>query len=120
MTDKLTEQSLQTSAGITRAYADLSNDFNPLHLNPAFAAGTPFGAPIAHGAMALDLLLNAVEASFGPDHAAEIDIRFTAPVKVGERITAGGEASDNGYDVWVRKDDGTVVLSGVLTLDRAP
>lgn len=119
MTDKLTEHSLLTSVEVTAAYANLSNDFNPLHLDPAFAAGTPFGAPIAHGAMALDLLLNAVDARFGPDQAVQIDIRFTAPVKVGERITAGGTASGSSYDVWVRKDDGTVVLSGVLTLDNA-
>lgn len=116
MTGTLPQHSLQTSAEGTRAYAALSNDFNPLHLDPAFAATTAFGVPIVHGAMVLDFLLNAIDATFGPDRATDLDIRFTAPVKVGEEITAGGEQTDNGYDVWVRKQDGTVVLSGVLTL----
>lgn len=119
MTDSLPETSLATSAAVTRAYADLSGDHNPLHLDPDFAAGTPFGAPIAHGAMALDLLMNAVDASFGEDAAVALDIRFTAPVLVGERITAGGTREGDGFDVWVRKDDGTVVLSGRLTVGEA-
>jgi len=116
MTDRLSELSLTTNAEMTAAYAALSNDYNPLHLDADFAATTAFGQPIAHGAMALDLLLNAIEASFGQPGGECLDIRFTAPVKVGERITAGGERTDEGFAVWVRKDDGTKVIQGTLKL----
>lgn len=116
MTDRITELSLDTGPEITAAYAALSNDYNPLHLDPAFAAGTPFGRPIVHGAMALDLLLNAIEATFGQPGGETLSVRFTAPVLVGERITAGGERTETGYDVWVRKADGQDVVTGQLVL----
>ncbi|WP_158969743.1 MaoC family dehydratase [Chachezhania sediminis] len=113
---KLRELSLETSPDVTAAYADLSNDFNPLHVDAVFAAKTPFGAPVAHGAMALDLLLNAIEATFGTSGRQHLDIRFTAPVKVGERITTGGVPAGDGWSVWVHQDDGTQVLKGTLRL----
>lgn len=120
MTDTITEMSLATSPGMTAAYAALSKDCNPLHLDADFAAATPFGRPIAHGAMALDLLLNAIEATIGQPGGEGLTVRFTAPVFVGERITAGGARSATGFDVWVRKEDGTDVLIGQLTLPDGP
>ncbi len=114
---KLRELSLQTNTEIVNAYAALSNDYNPLHVDADFAARTAFGGPVAHGAMALDLLLNAIEATIGQPGGEHLDIRFTAPVKVGERITAGGEKNDDGFALWVRKDDGTEVLKGTLRLE---
>lgn len=39
-----------------RAFAALSGDGNPAHLDAAFAAATPFRAPIAHGMFAAGLL----------------------------------------------------------------
>tara|TARA_R110002049_G_scaffold293970_3_gene479856 strand:+ start:1617 stop:1979 length:363 start_codon:yes stop_codon:yes gene_type:complete len=116
MTETLKQIRLQTNTKVTAAYAALSNDYNPLHVDADFAATTQFGAPVAHGAMALDLLMNAIEATFGHEQRTQVDIRFTAPVMVGECITAGGERMDDGFSVWVRKDDGSVVLSGKMRL----
>lgn len=116
---KLEELSLQTNTEMVNAYAALSKDYNPLHVDPEFAAQTVFGGAVAHGAMALDLLLNAIEATIGQPGGEQLDIRFTAPVKVGERITAGGEKTDDGFALWVRKDDGTEVLKGTLRLECA-
>ena len=41
-----------TSADI-RVFADLSGDFNPIHLSAEYAATTPFGRPMAHGLLTL-------------------------------------------------------------------
>lgn len=119
MNDTITEMSLVTSASLVAAYAALSNDDNPLHLDAGFAATTAFGKPVAHGALGLDLLLIAIDAAFGQRQGAQLDVRFTAPVVVGERITAGGEKRDDVYDVWVRKDDGAAVIMGTLRLGGA-
>lgn len=119
MNVRIQELSLVTSAELTAAYAVLSNDYNPLHVDAAFAATTAFGKPIAHGAMALNLLLNAIEATFGQPGGERLDVKFIAPVMVGERITAGGELTGEGYAVWVCKDDGTEVIRGTLRLQAA-
>lgn len=112
---------LETSHATADAYAKLSHDYNPLHLDPEFAAATAFGAPIAHGTMALNLLMQAIAVTFGDLSVSEhLDIRFSAPVKVGETILAGGvmrEGEAGVYDVWVRKPDGVTTLTGTLRIE---
>jgi len=99
-----------------RLYAEVTGDFNPLHIDAAFAARTPFGKPIAHGTMVLNLVWQALSASF-PDGSAywELDIRFIRPVREGTTVTAGGrlENAEAGiYKVEVTSDEGEVVLAG--------
>ena len=104
----------------TLGYAALTNDHNPLHVDPAFAATTPFGGPIAHGTMALNLLLTGIEQSvadaFRIDH---VQVRFVAPTPLPNRLVARAvlEAAATGtYSVAVTRDDGTEVLSGTVYL----
>ena len=47
------------------AYADASGDHNPIHVDPAFAADTPFGGTIAHGMLVLALIGEMMHAAFG-------------------------------------------------------
>lgn len=102
-----------------RAYAELTDDFNPIHLDPQFAASTAMGGVIAHGTMSVCLLWQALFRSFGPDAfaALELDIRFVKPVRIGETLTAGGESQETGtFRVWVRGDDGADRLNGTVRL----
>jgi len=46
-------------------YADASGDRNPLHIDPAFAAGTQFGGTIAHGMLVLAYVSELMTAEFG-------------------------------------------------------
>lgn len=112
---------LQVDAATIRAYAELTDDFNPIHLDPDFAARTALGGVIAHGTMSVCLLWQAVFRSLG-DRAfdgLDLDIRFIKPVRIGETLLAGGEPSadageDGRYDVWVRGDDGSDRVVGTL------
>ena len=109
---------LKVDAATIRAYAELTDDFNPIHLDPEFAATTPLGGVIAHGTLSVCLLWQALFRSFG-DRAfdgLDLDIRFIKPVRIGETLLAGGEpgAADGCFDVWVRGDDGSDRVVGTL------
>ncbi|ABE36737.1 maoC like domain protein [Paraburkholderia xenovorans LB400] len=120
MIAKLKKVSLTTDAIVTQAYAELTEDFNPIHLDPAFAACTPLRQCIVHGTMTLGLVWQALYRTFGPDalERVELDVRFIKPVVVGERVHAGGEeqADQPGrYSVWVKGDDGAERIVGTAT-----
>src|SRR5262249_31003034 len=75
------------------AFAGLSGDYNPLHVNEEYCKNTPFGGRIAHGplvyAIAAGLLFqlhlydDTLIAFLGFE-----DLKFTKPVKPGDTIRA--------------------------------
>ena len=46
----------QVTQADVEAFAAVSGDDNPLHLDPDYAAGTRFGRPIAHGVLGLAIV----------------------------------------------------------------
>jgi 3-hydroxybutyryl-CoA dehydratase len=119
----LTPASLTSTPETVTAYAELTADFNPIHLDPSFAATTPFGRPIVHGTWSLNALGLAMAATFPPEVAAraDLDLQFVAPVFVGETIQAGGELRGEGtgkYYVWIKAGD-RLVVRGTLRLGAA-
>lgn len=113
--DTIPPLSITTSPAAAEAYAALTQDWNPIHLDPDFAAGTAFGRPIAHGTMALNLLAEAV-ARAGL-RLATLDMRFSAPTYVGQRLTASARRIEGDrYALSVLADDTTDVLTGTATL----
>lgn len=112
--------SLETDAALTLRYAELTTDFNPIHIDPEFAAATSFGGPILHGTMGFNLLVEAVALALGkPMPEIRLDIRFIRPAPVGTTIRAGGELSDpdNGiYSVFVETADGLRIVEGTCSL----
>ena len=74
-------------------FADVTEDWQFIHVDPEKAAKTPFGGTIAHGFLSLSLL-----SAMSYDSEASLEnlamgvnygfnkIRFTAPVKVGARV----------------------------------
>jgi acyl dehydratase len=76
------------------AYAEVSGDRNPLHLEDAFARSVGFDAIIAHGMFTMGHLAAAVIEWAGPDAAiASIGSVFRAPVSMGDVIVAGGRVA---------------------------
>ena len=101
--------SLTVDQTIIRAYADLTNDFNPIHLDPEFAAKTAMGGVIAHGTMSVSLIWQALEKTLGGTCLPhiELDIRFIKPVRLGDKLLAGGQLQQTDtrtYDIWVREE----------------
>ena len=118
MEQTLQPVTLKIDMAVIRAYAALTDDFNPIHLDPAFAAGTPMGGVIAHGTMSICLLWSAIFRSYGAGaRDLDLDVRFVRPVRIGETLTAGGTPDPEDatrLNVWVRNENGEDRLVGVL------
>jgi acyl dehydratase len=48
-----------------RLYAEITDDFNPIHVDPEFAATTPMRGIIAHGMLSLNLIWQSLRATYG-------------------------------------------------------
>ena len=73
-----------------RAFAELTGDRNPVHLDEEYAAGTRFGRRIAHGMLGASLI-SAVLANELPGRGTVYlsqTLKFTAPVFLGDTVTA--------------------------------
>lgn len=73
-------------------YADMSEDYNPLHVDVAYGRSTPYGSTIAHGPIALDFAVQMVKAWLGVAWPRGVSVkgRFIAAVKPGDAVTARG------------------------------
>ena len=72
------------------AFAAVSGDTNPVHLDAAYAAGTRFGGRIAHGMLAaswLSALLGTDLPGPGAIYVSQT-LRFRRPVRIGDAVTA--------------------------------
>jgi 3-hydroxybutyryl-CoA dehydratase len=73
-----------------RAFAEISTDHNPVHLDDAYARETIFEGRIAHG-MLTAALISAVIGEQLPGHGSVYlgqSLKFRAPVRPGDRVEA--------------------------------
>ncbi len=86
-------RSLTLTADQVRAFAELTGDYNPLHFDEDFASGTPFGRLVVQGGLTTGLLHALVAMDMpGPGTVfLSQDWKFTAPVFIGDTITAEAE-----------------------------
>jgi 3-hydroxybutyryl-CoA dehydratase len=87
-------QSAETShvvgAADIEAFAVVSGDVNPVHMDEAYAKGTPFGGRIAHGMLAA-AYISAVLGNKLPGPGAiylSQQLRFRRPVRIGDPVIA--------------------------------
>ena len=111
----LTDEHVQT-------FAQLTGDYNPLHFDEAFAARTKFERLVVQGGLTTGLLHALVAMDMpGPGTVfLSQNWKFTAPVYIGDTITAEAEVASvhptkpvTELKVRVARDDGTTVLEGV-------
>jgi acyl dehydratase len=83
------------------AYADASSDYNPIHVDPAFAAATPFAGTIAHGMLVLALIGEMMHAAHGDAwlRAGRLKVRFKAPTRPRDTVTASATVLKESADV---------------------
>ncbi|MEP1231120.1 MAG: MaoC family dehydratase [Litorimonas sp.] len=90
----------ETRATITEeminTFADITGDHNPIHVDAEFAATTPFGQRIAHGALSASFI-SAVLGNDLPGPGAlfvELNLRFRKPAFIGDEIIAVAEVME--------------------------
>ena len=102
-------------------YAEITGDHNPLHFDEAFVAATPFGKLVVQGGLTTGVL-NALVAEDMPGQGTVFlshDIKFVAPVFIGDTITGEAEVLSvhdskpvTQLKVKVSRQDGEIVLEG--------
>ncbi|MDY7082567.1 MAG: CBS domain-containing protein [Halobacteria archaeon] len=78
-----------------RRFADISGDTNRLHLDDDFAKGTRFGGRIAHGILVAGVISAALARLPGLVIYLSQQLSFTAPVEIGDEVTAVCEVVDD-------------------------
>ena len=107
--------SFSTSREVTdeviRKFAEVSGDYNPIHLDEEFAKTTRFGKRIAHGMLSGAFISAVLGNEFKERKIVYLSqtMKFTAPVFIGDTVTATGTITN------IREDKGIVTLETVCT-----
>ena len=77
-------------------YAGITGDFNPAHINEEYARKTFFKTRIAHGLLAAGLISTVLGTQLPGPGTVYISqsLRFSAPVTIGDTITAKVEVTE--------------------------
>ena len=107
------------------AFAEVSTDYNPVHMDESYARDTIFGGRIAHG-MLTAALISAVIGEQLPGHGTIYmgqNLKFLAPVRPGDTVRAEVRVADIDYskrrvtlDCACRVGDTTVLKGEALVM----
>jgi 3-hydroxybutyryl-CoA dehydratase len=118
--------SAQISKTITETdindFARVTGDFNPVHLDQGYAEKTIFKGRIAHGLLSVGLL-SSILGNILPGHGTiylSQEVKFLAPVRIGDTITAGvevieliSEKNRAKFRTTCMNQDGKLVVDGI-------
>ena len=96
---------------LVRKFADVSGDYNPIHLDEEFAKTTRFGRRIAHGMLSGAFISAVLGYEFKERKIVYLSqtMKFTAPVYIDDTVTASATVTN------IREDKGIVTLETVCT-----
>jgi len=104
------------------AFADCTEDWQFIHVDPDKARATPFGGTIAHGFLTLSLASAMSYDAVAPLEGVVMGVnygfdklRFLAPVRAGSRVRGRFRllsAEDKGGGRWLLKHELTVEIEG--------
>jgi len=115
------ERSLTLTAAHVKTFAELTGDYNPLHFDEEFVSKTKFGKLVVQGGLTTGLLHALVAMDMpGPGTVfLSQNWKFTAPVYIGDTITAAAEILSvhptkpvTQLAIRVTRQNGEVVLEG--------
>jgi acyl dehydratase len=115
------QRSLTLTADHVRAFAEITGDYNPLHFDESFARSTKFGRLVVQGGLTTGLLHALVATDLpGPGTVfLSQNWKFTAPVYIGDTITAQATVASvhaskpvTQLAIRVWRQDGETVLEG--------
>ncbi len=75
-------------------FAQITGDFNPVHLDEAAAAKSLFGGRIAHGMLTAGLISATLAVKLPGSVYLSQTLRFAAPVRIGDTVTARVEVTE--------------------------
>ena len=96
-------------------YSRITGDLNPVHVNEKYAKGTGFGGRIAQGMLVagfISSLLGTVLPGPGSIYMSQ-QLRFLAPVRPGDHVTARVKVTD-----WAPKKGVIKLLTEVINQDN--
>jgi acyl dehydratase len=114
-------RSITLTADHVRTYAEMTGDYNPLHFDAEFTSKTKFGKLVVQGGLTTGLLHALVAMDLpGPGTVfLSQNWKFTAPVFIGDTITAEAEVLSvhatkpvTQLKMIITRRDGEVVLEG--------
>ena len=96
----LTELTRLVTQEQINAYADASGDYNPLHIDPEFAAKTELGGTVAHGMLILAYLSEFMTENFGENwiNSGSLSARFKGAAYPGDTILVSGKVTGVEYE----------------------
>jgi 3-hydroxybutyryl-CoA dehydratase len=96
---------------VIRAFAELSGDYNPIHLDEEFAKATRFGRRIAHGMITGALISAVLGNEFREKKIVYLSqtMKFVAPVFIDDTVTATATVVD------IREDKPIVTTETLCT-----
>jgi 3-hydroxybutyryl-CoA dehydratase len=106
-----TSRTMTITDDTIRAFAEVTGDNNPVHLDDEYAAGTRFGRRIAHGMIAAGLISATLANDLPGPGTVYLNqtLKFKLPVFPGDTVIATVEV------LTVRPDKPIVTLSTVCT-----
>jgi 3-hydroxybutyryl-CoA dehydratase len=114
-------KSREVTDELVRRFADVSGDYNPIHLDEEFAKTTRFGRRIAHGMLSGAFISAVLGYEFKERRIVYLSqtMKFTAPVYIGDTVTATATVKNIRTDKNIvsletvcRNQNGEPVVSG--------
>ncbi|MBK6751854.1 MAG: MaoC family dehydratase [Acidobacteria bacterium] len=96
---------------VIRKFAEVSGDFNPIHLDDEFAKTTRFSKRIAHGMLSGAFISAVLGNEFRERKIVYLSqtMKFVAPVFIGDIVTATGTITN------IREDKNIVTLETICS-----